>query len=86
MVLALAFLTMGAMDYYANDKVEDKEYEREMAKRSTKEGLLGYGHPGANNIEDSLPEYQAVEMPEATMGNQQPLIPNHNAPAPGDRA
>lgn len=33
MVLALAFLTMGAMDYYANDQVEDKEYEAEMRKR-----------------------------------------------------
>ena len=35
MVLALAFLTMGAMDYYANDAVEDKEMAREMKKGST---------------------------------------------------
>jgi len=36
MVLALAFLTMGAMDYYANDKVEDKEFDREMRKGNNK--------------------------------------------------
>lgn len=30
MVLALAFLTMGAMDYYANEKTEDKEFARSM--------------------------------------------------------
>jgi len=36
MVLALAFLTMGAMDYYANDSVEDKEYDREMRKGASK--------------------------------------------------
>jgi hypothetical protein len=61
MVLALAFLTMGAMDYYANDKIEDKEYENEMRKRG-KEGLLGYGD-GPNNIEDSMPnDYEAISF------------------------
>ena len=63
MVLALAFLTMGAMDYYANDMVEDKEYEAEMRKRS-KMGLLGTDN-GDQHIEDSCPvDYENISLPD----------------------
>lgn len=64
MVLALAFLTMGAMDYYANDQVEDKEYEAEMRK-ANKQGLLGYEDP---NLHDSLPDYDCLPDDENISG------------------
>lgn len=62
MIVIMAFMTMGAMDYYANEKnIDEKEYPRPI--KGQKDGLLGSGmgggnpRRGANNIEDSMPEY-----------------------------
>ena len=32
MILAMAFFAMGVMDYYSATEIEDKEFDREMAK------------------------------------------------------
>jgi hypothetical protein len=61
MVLALAFLTMGAMDYYANYQVEDKEYEAEMRKAS-KQGLLNEGDMPINIDEECVPSGNYGEL------------------------
>ena len=49
MVLGLALITMGIMDYYANDfDIDEEEYP----KYRTKQGLLGHRN---NNDPESMP-------------------------------
>lgn len=62
MVLVLAFLTMGAMDYYATEKT-DEEIEFARTMKNTKQGLIG----GRNGIEDSLPEHTPPEPDRVSM-------------------
>lgn len=62
MVLVLAFLTMGAMDYYASEKT-DEEIEFARTMKNTKQGLIG----GRNGIEDSLPEHTPPQPDRVSM-------------------
>ena len=50
-VLAFAFLSMGVMEYFSNDCIEDKELRKEMSK-CNKGGLLEY-----ENNADLVPDY-----------------------------
>ena len=66
MVLALAFLTMGAMDYYANEKTEDKEFARTM--KNSKQSLIGDN----NGVEDSMPE--GLQTPNPPQPNRMDMV------------
>ena len=78
MILAIAFFSMGVMDYYSATQIEDKEFENEMKKMGNhKQSLIG----GGNGVEDSLPDgsYNGAGDPENN-SNRQAM------PAPGERA
>lgn len=66
---------MGVMDYYSATEIEDKEFDREMAKLgNNKQALIG----DSNGVEDSLP-YTGARDAE-TMVSRPPV------PGPGERA
>ena len=76
MILAMAFFTMGVMDYYSATEIEDKEQDREMLKMGnhSKDALIG----GPRGIEDSMPYNGALDTEN--------LVSRPPQPGPGERA
>ena len=66
---------MGVMDYYSATEIEDKEFDREMAKLgNNKQALIG----DSNGVEDSLPYTGANDV--------EGMVRRPPGPAPGERA